>query len=399
MTWNKVNRLEAKNIDAHKEQAIIHYDWLTAVMFIEATPVQFPSINDYIMRVLDELGFDKNLHPVENKQGINHYDKSATLFDGHVIIGYPADLDSATPESRDTSSTITIQISGRGLSSMGAMYENRGLDIDYFFNTVTAKNGWFSRIDVALDLFNYSDEYSPYNAYELTANGQLVSHSRRVRWMQEFSSKGMIQNDSKYSTSKEGTTFYIGRNPNQLRIYNKKAERASKVGLLFDVDSWYRWEFQVNGSHAEAFTEDIMKLGLEDAYRAWMRHHRFVKLDDSNRSRCSNLEWYNNLVNHIDYTKTSLAVKPTFQSSKNWLDNQVAPTLATIFMVKQRAYMRNGLSDEDARVLAWKDIKRDYVDTAIADERVDISRLEAYDAEHLKEVEVYDDFDDIADDE
>lgn len=393
MTWHKVNRLEAKNIDAHKEQAIIHYDWLTAVMPIDATPMQYPSIEDYILYALQQLGFDSNLHPVENTKGINHYEKSATLFDGNVVIGYPADLNDVSPSSKDTASTITIQISGRGLSSMGSMYENRGLDIDYFFHTVIAKNGWFSRIDVALDLFNYSKDYSPYNAYELTANGQLVSRSRRVRWMQEFSSKGMIHNDSKYSTSKEGTTFYIGRNPNQLRIYNKKAERASKVGLLFDVDAWYRWEFQANGKHAEALTADIMRLGLEDAYRAWMRHHRFVKLDDSNRSRCSNLEWYNELVNHIDYTKTSLAVKPTFQASEKWIDNQVAPTLATLFMVKQRAYIRNGLSSEDAKALAWNAIKRDYVDTAIEDERVDMSRLEAYDAEHIKDI--YDDFDDI----
>ena len=389
MKWNKVSRLKLQDIDAHAEQSIVHYDWLNAVIPIDST--DYPSIEDCVQHMLVDLGFDNDLQPVPNKKGLFTYDKSSSLFEGSVIVAYPTDLSHVTMGSTNNSSTIVIQASGRGLESMGAMLENYGRSIDYYFENVRNKRGWFSRMDIALDLFNFSDEYSPYNAYELSANGQLVTHSRTVRWMHEFPSTGMMQSNGRYSTDKEGTTFYIGKNPNQLRIYNKKAERKSKVGLLFNVDSWYRWEFELNGDRSKDFMIDVERYGLVDAYRAWLRHHRFTKLDDSNRSRRSNLPWYDRLVNELDYTCTSLAVKPTFKAAERWFGNQVAPTFATLFMVRRNKYIQNGLSDEDAEALAWKTIKRDYIDAAISDERVDLSRLEAFEAEHIRKIQSEDD--------
>lgn len=388
--------IKPSEVDPHQEQSNIHYDWITAVLPLsleEYYQSMYDSIPAYISGILLDLGFLPEVQPKPLKHGVYTYDSSAQLFDGTVILGYPDELDqkplftSKIKEDiddidKDSKDTLMIQISGRGLDSMNQMLATQGYDINLFIDKVYEHNGWFSRIDAALDLYNFPDEYSPLNAYEQAFDGLLVSKSRRVRWMHEFASSGAIEDASRYSTAEEGTTLYIGRNPNQLRIYNKKAERDSKVGKRFNIESWYRWEFQLNGHHAMDFMHDVRSYGLEDAYRARLKMHRFIKADDSNRSRCSNQAWYDRLVNDLTYTITSVSVKPSFERTVTWFKRQVRGPLAMLYETHVNKYIQNGLSASDAELMALKQLKSDFIDTAIFDNKVDWDRITDYLVEH-----------------
>lgn len=384
--------LKVTDIDPHKELSVLHYDWLTAVLPLDVADYNqsmYQSIKAYIYSLMLDIGFLPDVQPRPLHHGIYRYDDSSQMFDGTVILGYPNALKDAPFFNKNTdkaeydhTNTVMIQISGRGLDSMRQMLSRSGHDLSYFVDKVLEYKGWFSRVDIALDLYNFPDDYSPMNAYEQAYNGLLVTHSRTVRWMHSFSSRGAIHSNKRYSTHSEGTTFYIGKTPNQLRIYNKKAERDAKVGKRFNVDSWYRWEFELNNQPAKDFITDVLQYGLVDAYKSRLRMHRFINDDDSNRSRCSNQAWYDVMINNLEYTLTPVSHHPTYESTVKWFRRQVSGPMASLYAVQVQKFIENGLSQEDAELMALKTFKSDYIDAAIHDERVDWNRVTDFFVEH-----------------
>lgn len=157
-----------------------------------------------------------------------------------------------------------------------------------------------------------------------------------------------------------------------MRVYNKLAERADKVNLLYQVKSWVRWEYQLNGVQAMAFMDALRERDY-DLVQTWIdwlvSNYRFIERvgHQAKRSRYPNATWYDDL---IKTAKEKIIVrserqKPTFERSEKWIKKQVMPTLATIYFARYNKYIQNGVSEADAERLALEKIKQDIEDELV----------------------------------
>lgn len=369
--FTQSQHLNPFHIDRHEPAQFIKYDWITAVIPIQDADVTI-GLEDTVLQKLSALGLHGiELERLKNGLGKYHYADGWAMCDASIMIGARYNPDA---NSDDEDNEMMIQASGRGVEAIYNIIIQYGLDIDDYIEAVIAQNGTFSRLDIAVDLFNYDYHFSPYHCDIEAQKGNLVTRSRTVKTVHSYPSSGINWETDHASSEFEGFTFYVGKNPKQLRVYNKKAERLAKVDKLFNVESWYRWEFQLNGAHAEAFMSDVQYHGLPDTWKAWMQGYRFIERLDHNRSRCPNQTWFDALVNDLEYTHASTHKVISFERSKKWIDKQVSGTAKALFLLREQQYLDNGLEYEDAHKMAIKQWMHDMLD-GTEDDDIDRARL------------------------
>lgn len=368
--FTQAQHINPFHIDRHESSQFVKYDWITAVI---------PLVDDDVIlglerTVMDKLSYlgirDIELEPLANGLPRYHYENGWTMCDGSIVIG-------ANYIHKSKDNEMMIQASGRGVEAIYNIIIKEGFDIDDYIDAVFAQKGKFSRLDVAVDLFNYDYHFSPYHCDIEAQKGNLVTRSRTVRIMHSYPSTGTMFETDHASTENEGFTFYVGKSPKQLRVYNKKAERFAKLDKLFDVESWYRWEFQLNGAQAEAFIADVRNSNLSDAWQAWIGGYRFIEPLESNRSRCPNQTWFDQLASGNDYTHASMHHVISFSRSKKWIDTQVSGTAKALLFLRETQYIDGGLSPEDAHKMAVKQWMHDMLD-GTEDDEVSRARLNNY---------------------
>lgn len=215
------------------------------------------------------------------------------------------------------------------------------------------ENGHMTRIDIALD--DRSPYFTPSMLREYIANGQIVSKFRSGRREDAF----------KIADNKpEGDTLYLGSRSSDtfLRIYDKQLEQNQKHPDQEIVDPWIRWEFQIMKNRADFFAYQIID-GVEVGdlfYDVLNNYVRLIELDDNNRSRCSMLPEWRAFLKHCNRVSFYCPPAPrTYFDKKNWVEQQVMPTLAGIMLIDGYDFISSNL---DQALNRMKDSMWDIVD-------------------------------------
>lgn len=364
------------NVSPTKPASVVHFDWMTTVLPLPVDCGDRYGLlpEEYVKLILKKLNLGKgDLVYSPMKNGIYTYDRAMCSGGNSIIVGWYDKVRSSDLKLPEGHDTFMIQISGTGLETIESVLDKRDKTLFDLIKELEALNASFSRIDACCDFFNYPKEYSARYVAEQAEKGNLITTSKRVKIIHSFDSSGAREADLEaYQGSEEGYTLYIGRNPKQMRVYNKLAERADKVNLLYQVKSWVRWEYQLNGVQAMAFMDALRERDY-DLVQTWIdwlvSNYRFIERvgHQAKRSRYPNATWYDDL---IKTAKEKIMVrserqKPTFERSEKWIKKQVMPTLATIYFARYNKYIQNGVSEADAERLALEKIKQDIEDELV----------------------------------
>lgn len=377
-------------VDPHKPSTTVHFDWLTAVLPVPETESARGGLNvaEWAFQALSMLGFSYRFEPM--KRGLYTYPHAASAAGASIIVAWPEEPDNDNHSC--SNQTVMIQLSGTGIESLESTYFNQGRVIaDFVKDVITTFDGSFSRVDACANFFNFDYHYSARYVGEEALDGRLVTRSSRMRLVRSCSTKGGRDSLSAYTGPEEGYTLYVGTSPKQLRIYNKAAERSYKVNQRFAVDSWSRWEFELNGVASSDFIRAYVERNY-DLVVTWVdwlaNNYRWIddsKGNQTKRSRYPNADWYQLIVDDANDLMTVRAEqqKPTLEHAEKWINHQVSRTLGTMYMARLTAYERNGVSEMDAKKLAVEYILRQFEDTVL-DRTIDETLVSAYANENLK---------------
>lgn len=165
-----------------------------------------------------------------------------------------------------------------------------------------------TRFDIAWD----TDVLTPEQVRAAHAAGDAVTFSKYHKWMQD----------------PEGSTFYLGKRGSDsdvrlLRVYDRR-------GLT-------RVELEVHGKRAQSLWK---VLDLEEDLGRWSPMALAYLVDfvdfrdrqaDSNIGRCPRLPWWEDFTEGAGRLALPLPRKaPTLDSTKEWLEGQIAPTLSLV---------------------------------------------------------------------
>lgn len=355
----------------------IKFDWLTAVIDVDCDPFAVEGKIDYVLNYLHlkRLG---NIVPM--KHGLYTYGTAFTLSGTQIIIAY----DFVSRGKLE----IMVQLSGGGVDILQQFLIDDNMSLDDFINAVLEIDGHFSRVDVATDFINYDFHYSPHFLNEQAKSGHLLTSARTCKYVHSYDTTG-----SHYvfggNPEQEGTTLYIGKNPKQLRVYNKYAERIAKVGLMYDVSSWYRWEFQFNAPYSQDFIDAYTGHYNYNLAQTWLDYlagnYRFLYIDldgaehQERRKRYANADWWNEIIECATYELRFYCPKdkPNLLRATQWIDKQVMPTVASLFSARLKKYRENGLSYDDAHNLALQQVQIE-IDNVLQSNRVDEDKVQSF---------------------
>lgn len=365
-------------IDEHKPSTIVHFDWLTAVLPVPSEYDRMGlSVKAWAMSRFKSLGFDYETW-IPMKHGLYTYANAMVTARDSIIFAWTEDNQEGSIDD------CMMQLSGAGVESLESVLANQNLTVAEFIKRFCNEfHGHFSRVDACANFFNFPVQYSARYAGEQALAGNLITRSSSIRTVRRASSSGGKSSKDAYLGTAEGYTLYVGKSPKQLRIYNKLAERSDKINVLYKVDSWSRWEFQLNGEHAQGFIDEYLKRGC-DLPKTWIGFlagsYRFIERvgKQEKRSRYPTASWFEKITSgSIPFRTRVERQMPTFERSEKWLTKQVSSTLATVYLTRFKKYILNGLSEEDARNLAIDKVMKD-IDYRIANDDVNLSTVESW---------------------
>ena len=376
MSWFNVTRLNG--IDAHKPSATVHYDWLTAVLPVPTKRDRMGvRVKDWALYQFEKIGVKFDFWN-QMKHGLYTYANAQVTARDSIIFAWTEDFQEGSIHD------CMLQLSGAGVETLESVLANQNLTLAEFIRRFCNElGGHFSRVDACANFFNYPKEYSARYVGEQALAGNLITRSSSIRVVRRASSKGGKDTDDAYLGTTEGYTLYVGKSPKQLRIYNKLAERSDKINVRYKLDSWSRWEFQLNGDHAQQFIDEYL-LRECDLPSTWIGFlagsYRFIERvgEQKKRSRSPTATWFEKIINNsIEFRTRIERQMPTFERSEKWLSTQVSGTLATVFLTRYKKYLLNGVSEEDARKLAINKVMKD-VDYRINNDDVNLTTVEAW---------------------
>ena len=191
------------------------------------------------------------------------------------------------------------------------------------------KVGHFTRIDLAVDDIGAS-YFTTDDICDFWSQRRIVTRFRNMKSIVDWSSCNV----------KAGHTVYFGSRKSDIyfRIYDKQLEQNSKnryTDVPMITTPWVRWEMECKGSYADSVAKEFLNgLDLGDlAVGILSRYFRIINLDDSNRSRCSLLDRWQDFIRDVSPLKLFASQEgKTLEDKKAWINKQVAPTFAAILL-------------------------------------------------------------------
>lgn len=260
--------------------------------------------------VLDQFYAVVDDTPIQLEKGFRGYESSAVILGTGGRVGWSA----SRPEAHIDLSATALGLIGKG--KIEAIFD--------VMKWVFSVGGHFTRLDIS-----YDDRKGLVNIYDVEKaleNGDVVTYWRK--WNNVKSSE--IGNRAGF----EGETVYIGSKQSDafLRVYNKALEQ--KVNL-----HWTRFELQLR--------DDLSTSTADKLLTAWAQNLRrfsetalgllrgFIEFkdlkSDSNPTRRCLLEWWSKFISFVDKVRiVRIKAERTIEKTKNWLRNQVAPSLGLI---------------------------------------------------------------------
>lgn len=378
-----------------KQWSHVRFDWISAVS---------KDITD-IKRELSNIGL-RNLvwHPFSN--GFNHYPYAYYVADDSnknsrvIIYAYKKYhlIDDNNYGNDSDRYELLIQISGTGLDVLQSYLKHEHLNLKIMVKRMFEDRFSFTRIDIAKDFGNGDYHYTAGYIAHQAFIGNLITKSRYIKIIKSCPAKG--GKNYGYNSLKCGSTLYIGKSPKQVRWYDKLAEEhansISKNGVAsfkyFNMKNLLRVEIQGNHSIANDLIINWLKnrCDLDKTWRSFMvTNYRFISRNgrhQKNRHRYPTASWYKRLVSYDkhDFIQSKIKPpKPTFKRSKDWINHQVMPRLATIIQTDIERYKYNGISNKKAQKLAFEHLMNSVQD-ACRDHRISLSMMHNWLTEHRK---------------
>lgn len=318
----------------YKNKNEIGIDWISFTSF------------EPLSVVLDHLGLhDRDLYNLDT--GRNGYNTVYKIKDFNAYI-------MCHTSRKDMG--VHVDISASGIDGMFKMWCDKHveeLDVPFqgmearfsildYLTSIRKYLGHFTRVDIAYDDFEYNGvlpAYTPRQLFKLQEAGRIVSKYRNFKLI-----------DEKKSNEYTGATFYAGSRSsgNILRVYDKKLEQNKKLKALGkDLlhGEWIRWELELHDERANLFV-DLLVEEWSDAYsgscnnvltlyfqKVLMGLMRIIKLDDSNKSRCSTCNKWLKFLNNVEKASISIQVYESTLSKKlGWVKRAVFPTITALFV-------------------------------------------------------------------
>lgn len=231
---------------------------------------------------------------------------------------------------------INTSISGKGCRYM----ESQGQDLwSLVFRLERSDKINITRLDLALD-----------------TSVKLIDKIRAKIDKKEYISKSRsisyICRSGATSTRTE--TIYIGSRSSDLmiRIYDKAVEQG-----LEEID-WERWEIVLKKDKIKEAIP-LLKKDISQTFKNILyTYFRPIKKIESNKSRSKVESWYIRFLGKVE--KVSLYKDPaqrTIEDKWNWIEKQVAPTLALLSLAFDNTEFLSGLALGNTERIKQKDLE------------------------------------------
>lgn len=280
------------------------------------------------------------------------------------------------PENR-AKMGVALEISGQGVRELEAYMDDLNWTWNRFFNGLYEKfpKARITRLDLALDTFRRNRKATPRNMRNLANGGLISSKCTYSKFFEQIENRtGEIQ----------GETYYLGKSPVQLRVYDKRAERIYSHGdTMLEVPFWVRWELQLMEHKSQGIAR-AMADGekMSDLYFDMLSGHLSVLPKPKEKEKNPDLkiaEWWSEFVDIESRRKLNLC-RPcppnVYQRKLDWIDKQVAMTLY------QQLWVHKFVGND------WKQLLRHWIEQGkakLSDE--DFKQMVTYAGQHFKKLE------------
>jgi len=239
---------------------------------------------------------------------------------------------------------INVEVTGSAVGYFIESYRNKHTDcptpfgdyaysMDSFANTVLSdllqdilNMGSITRLDIAIDDLGC-------NYYSLDELTDIFNHGLYTSKFKKWK-----LNLEKGKSGTTGHSIYLGSRTSEImfRIYDKRLEQNSKKGAGTVSEPWVRWEMELHKSRANAVAMFLISgndlasvsIGVLNNYL------RLIDRDNVRDYRCSNSEKWDSFISGIQKVKLCQPIpEKTLEEKKEWVTNQVAPTLAAIYRI------------------------------------------------------------------
>lgn len=225
---------------------------------------------------------------------------------------------------------IHVQISGQGCREYETYHNGNWFEL---FKMLIEIGANVTRLDIAIDDICFN-EAKPYFTVR-----QLIRKAKRGECRTKWKS-GIRQEKFDFGSGKsKGDTLYCGSNSSliQLVIYEKDHERKNNdIEIEENLTTWNRCELRLYDDRADEAVQWVVRgypVG-KLAFGILSNYINFVdRTNDTNKARWPVSKFWRDFLN--DAEKLSLARKApdkTIESKMTWIDKQVKPTLAEIWI-------------------------------------------------------------------
>lgn len=211
------------------------FDWIQ---------IQFNTFDFSLEEIVEDILFLDTELFVMDKGSLKYYDYDFQINYGNIRIYYG-----------DKEESFMLVMSGQALEFYRNMVlTQKGLSERYFLDNLYSNYKSFSvrRIDIAIDDFNEAPYFTP---------NQLAKLCRKNRVLY-----GKSNFYTTYGDEKTGQTLYLRRpsDDERLRIYDKRLERASKLGVSKRfIENWIRTELELRKEKAHYFIQEWLKSEID----------------------------------------------------------------------------------------------------------------------------------------
>lgn len=224
---------------------------------------------------------------------------------------------------------IHLEMKGRGCREYEGYDQLSWKDL---FDRMLSSGASFSRLDVAIDDF----------VGFFTING-IVRKIKNQELVSRFKKAVRFETITINTGKAKGATVYFGAATSdiQIRMYDKLSERIdTDYKVPDDINFWNRTEIQLRNKHAQTVaqileTEEDGEFTIEKTVCGILKEYlRFtVKGVDSNKRRWKTAPFWEKFLGEVEKLPltTNEKKQPTIEDKKNWIDKQVAPSLAMIY--------------------------------------------------------------------
>ncbi len=207
----------------------------------------------------------------------------------------------------------------------------------------------FPRLDICMDdickegerpLLRIDKIYKAWSDHLFCSRARPAEDKEAIDYKLEdecYFKRGSLTRNKK--KNKIGCTINFGSRKTQdgvvVRFYDKKIEQQQKGREVpDDIKHWVRCEYEFHGKRACSVVSMLIDNDWSEFVQKFARcvlgHLRFIKPDDSNRSRCSTCRWWVKFLDNVCHAEHfTIPPKQAQQGDKTvkWLRRSVLPTL------------------------------------------------------------------------